>query len=494
MEHDPAFAERTAPTVYRDGTLALSAGSFRRLLPPLIATLVALSAAAGPARLSLSANASDAQTARFASKGAETAVITNRRVWRLPIQPQGSFNLCALAVTGGGGCVFGVGRTVSVPVTLDSDVQEQCYAFSDRLLSGHPLKTEKGLVYFRTVAVSPDGRMLAAAMHSKQANRWLEWDVAVSCFSVGNGSVMGTATIRSLPFERAVSFSPSGEFVMCADCDGVWIFTTPKLESCFFLDRRSYLGTGEMIDAGFSGDGRYAAIVESKPELAAGTSELAAGDIGDTMPKATKQSPARSSVSPVTTSGSPDYKPGSLRTIDDGAVARGEYIKLIELRTKHVRSQISFRDHPREIALSSNGGMLAIDVPTQGCGCVEIWDTRRLKRIARLDGLSDALFCTFLPNSNVLAVRSYRSSSLMFFSIPSCRRIGTVEHAGICAFAFSYDGRSLAIGDEKEIIEVWDLDRAAPRANWPTRQRGACCDPVTQPGAVGSMVRDAWRL
>jgi hypothetical protein len=285
--------------------------------------------------------------------------------------------------------------------------------------------------------VSPDGAILAAAMCSKGAGHQdAPWEEAVSCLSIGDGRVLGTATIGWPRFVRAVAFSPSGEFVMCAHAGGISIFTAPKLDRCYFLDRRGECGLGNIRDAAFSADGRHAAIIEPK------------------------RRPAPWEASPAIPPGSSGCSPGG---VDQIAGERdGAEITLVELRTKQPCWQLSRQDYVCNPALSADGGMLAFQVLARGAGRVEIWDTCRGKRIARLDNLPQQLVYAFVPNSDILAVLKC-PSSLLFLSVPSCQQLGSIEHAGITVFSLSSEGQSLAIGDEKNSVEIWDLQRGRLR-------------------------------
>jgi len=340
------------------------------------------------------------------------------------------------------------------------------------------------------MVVSSDGGMLVAEVY-RQPNRWADTEEALSCISIADGSVQGTVAIEKPGGFGAVAFSPLGEHVMCAHTGGISIYTAPRLERCYFLGRSTY--NAGFYNAAFSADGRYAALAEwvekparrsavvepkgqptaeyGSPASPAGPTSRPAGSAGvggsEQKPLSSSYPPPGASdggnqqkagAPPYSPPGSVGYSPGSTGSID--GVEGKQEIMLVELRTKQVCWHVSSDHDIYHPALSSDGGLLAFEVAGKDSGTVEVWDTRRGRRIARLDGPSHSFIFQFLPNSNILTVFDYQPSGVMFYGIPSCKRLGTIEHPEVGRIALCADGRSVAIGEGKNSIGIWDLQRA----------------------------------
>jgi hypothetical protein len=421
-------------------------------------------------------------------------LISQRRLWKLASLPQDACGVRPDAVAGGGTSVIASAIPTVCPIDLmrPESVPEAlriCYIFNDRWPSGHPLKAKEGFAFGRMV-VSSDGGMLVAEVY-RQPNRWADTEEALSCISIADGSVQGTVAIEKPGGFGAVAFSPLGEHVMCAHTGGISIYTAPRLERCYFLGRSTY--NAGFYNAAFSADGRYAALAEwvekparrsavvepkgqptaeyGSPASPAGPTSRPAGSAGvggsEQKPLSSSYPPPGASdggnqqkagAPPYSPPGSVGYSPGSTGSID--GVEGKQEIMLVELRTKQVCWHVSSDHDIYHPALSSDGGLLAFEVAGKDSGTVEVWDTRRGRRIARLDGPSHSFIFQFLPNSNILTVFDYQPSGVMFYGIPSCKRLGTIEHPEVGRIALCADGRSVAIGEGKNSIGIWDLQRA----------------------------------
>jgi hypothetical protein len=452
----------------------------------MVAALLASSLVA-PAALRSNANASGAEAAQPVFKGAERLLTAQGRVWKLPSLPQGTSGLSPYAVTAGGtSVVAGAIAVLNSAQLMLLDVPEAariCYVFNDRWPSGHPIRAKEGFAFGRIV-FSADGKMFVAAM-DRQRNRRADIEEALSCFSVADGRLDGTVAIDEPGFLRAVAFSPSGDYVMCAHAGGISIYSAPGLKQCYSLGRPNQ-------EVAFSADGRYAALVEWVEKPARGSAVVEpkgqptaeygspASPVGPKSRSAGSAGVGGSSQYTVPSSypppgvggggsqqkaGEPPYSPGGVgyspgSTGSIGSAEGQQEISLVELRTKQVWWHVSADHDIHHPALSSDGGLLACEVSRGDSRSVEVWDARWGKRIARLDGLGPSFVHQFLPNSDILTVFDYRSGGVAFYSIPSCKRLGTIEHREVGRISFCGDGRSLAIGEGKNSIGLWDLERA----------------------------------
>jgi hypothetical protein len=146
-------------------------------------------------------------------------------------------------------------------------------------------------------------------------------------------------------------------------------------------------------------------------------------------------------------------------------------VQLLELQTGQIFGKIPDHESVSDLTFASNGAMLAFVARDRGRDSVVVWDTVRGRRVAKLDGLPEQEAqlndCRFLPNSNILAVAENRAR-IVFFAIPSCRRLGTIEHVQVDAFAFCPDGCELVVGD-RDAVAGWHLDRNKLRGSAPAK-------------------------
>lgn len=148
---------------------------------------------------------------------------------------------------------------------------------------------------------------------------------------------------------------------------------------------------------------------------------------------------------------------------------------LAELRS----AQLFLRIPPREnqighVDFSSDGRLFALEyIRDRGTHVIEVWGTSRNERIASIDSITDPTVWRFVPNSNILAVGESHSR-VVFFSIPSCRRVGVIEHPkSIGTLSLSSEGRCMVIGDDEAgKISLWDLNRAGIGRNRSPRYGG----------------------
>ena len=169
----------------------------------------------------------------------------------------------------------------------------------------------------------------------------------------------------------------------------------------------------------------------------------------------------------------------------------------MELRTKQVCWHVSADHNIYHPAMSSDGGMLAFEVAGKDSGTVEVWDTRRGRHVARLDGLAHPFVYEFLPNSDILTLFDYQSSRaprVVLYGIPSCKRLGTIEHPEVGGISLCADGRSVAISEKKNAIGIWDLQRARLGRKETHSKEHSRAHTGAEPGRVIWLVRRDWWL
>jgi hypothetical protein len=455
------------------GTMSLGVSELRGMpamaqkkIPRLVgAALVTLAAVVSSGSL-LAIRVPEAVGEEPAPNGSARFLLLRQGTWTLAPVPEGTRSVCPRAATAGGRCViasampirpqFDEMRPQNVP-----EVDRTCYLLNVRWPSGHSFMAKEGRAFGR-VAFSEDGTSFVAEAYGEE-NRWADYKSELSCFSGADGRLLGTAAFDLPGPLTALALSPSGNHIFCASNHGMAVYAVPDMRRCYLLDRPNN-------GVSFSADGRYAVIAEflagPEPESAVEPPE----------PKQARQAapryPCEPAVAPTgnATGGTsqtgtgdqsdvPNYVPGSTGRSSEGKCQ----VRLVELRTMQVCWHFLSDRWIYNPVLSSDGGILAFEVSLHEQKAIEVWDTRRGKRIARLDVPS---LQQFLLNSNILAVLSDHSPQLAFYDVPSCERIGATQCQIPGEFSLCGGGYSVAIAEGKSRIGIWGLKLAeAPENN-----------------------------
>ena len=261
----------------------------------------------------------------------------------------------------------------------------------------------------------------------RQANRWADFEVVLTCYSLAGGSLRRDAAICGSEILQALAFPPSGEYLLSSHRNGISIYRVPTLRRCYNLD---WANSG----AAFSADGRYVALED------------------------TRQHPARVGArrEPAARDG-PSGDPAGPASHTQGGVDTMQEICLVELRTQRECWRVSSGHTLYNPAVSSDGGLIAFRVSEDRPSPVDVWDTRRNKRLARLGAYTEY---RFLPNSDILLLLEYHPPNLTIYRARSGTRLGAIEHPGIGSYSLSSDGRSFAVSEGSNSIGIWDLNRA----------------------------------
>ena len=160
------------------------------------------------------------------------------------------------------------------------------------------------------------------------------------------------------------------------------------------------------------------------------------------------------------------------RTLATGGGDRGDEVLLWNTASgdRIGRPLRGERGHRRgDFALSPTGYLLAIVTgPSYDCviNCakeaVELWDWRKGKRLARLEGVApvEVLDVNFSPDGRTLGTGDI-AGNLLLWEVPSGRRLGeplTGHTTGVAELTFSRDGRLAATTGGDGSMLLWDLD------------------------------------
>jgi hypothetical protein len=361
----------------------------------------------------------------------------------------------SLAPSGGAVLCQPVVRSIDMTGTLESDRVR--YLLSDKWPSGHVLKPADGWDFYAS-AFSPDGKAFVAETFA-WATRSVCLPERLALFSTLDGCLLQSSAVETNGFSVAIAFNPSGEYLTCVFETRISVYAVPSLTPCLRLDLFRDRSQGYIEAAALSADGRYAAII--KPVW----------------------------PNQRTTAGNPLSLPsdGDVATL---AEPRGDskprQVAIVELRSQAVCWQVACGPDAAYPVLSSDGRILAYTVSDRQHKVVEIWDTMRGHRVARMESIPDLINFMFIPNSDILVFANPRMGLVRLDSLAR-KPLGALGHPGIEQFRFSPTGTSVVVGAGKNTIETWDLDRSRLGRKGPR-------NPGTRAGAAASEAELARRF
>ena len=242
--------------------------------------------------------------------------------------------------------------------------------------------------------------------------------------------------------ERAIAFSPDGQYLAVASGIGIWLYDVATY-------RELALIPGHITFVAFSPDGTLLVLGRD-----GGSVEL--WDV--------------STRTNIATLG--NWNVTSVAFSPDGTLlALGIYGGSIELWDVSTRTNIAtlkgHTDRVNSVTFSPDGTTLALG---SGGGSIELWDVSTRTNIATLKGHTDGVnSVTFSPDGTLLASGG-RDNTVKLWDVATRRNVVTLEGQGVSqvkSVVFSPDGTTLASGSWRRVT-LWDI---ATRRNIATLEK-----------------------
>jgi WD40 repeat protein len=291
----------------------------------------------------------------------------------------------------------------------------------------HPIRVLKGhREYVRSVAFSPDGRILVSGSGDGTVRLW------------DTTTWRSMRTLRVKEGVNGVAFSPDGDVTAVAARDAVTLWDIAK-----GLRVRSLPQTGGAVT--FSPDGKLLAVV----------------GVGDykvnVWPTSTWQNPRALSSGKVESAA---FAPVGT-TLAVGCLDEVEIWDTTSWTVRHIirghwgTSAFFRQGWAKSVAFSSDGGMLAAATED---GFVRVWDTTSWREVRDFTGTGRPGISSvaFSPSGTFVAAGGM-DGNVWEWNVRTGQSIGPLEghRDWVFCVSFSFDGRLLASGGNDGLVAIW---------------------------------------